>query len=359
MKIAASSAFHFDLPLRFTFKHAGAGRRRNDTLILRLTDQDGRCGFGEALPRSYLTGETSQTILQFWTDWIQSDLKAPFAGPLAVFENWLNEELHKAEKLGALSAWGAIDLACRDLRARQRRYSLLPGTKKRFDGQPMPPPTLTFGLGSPAKLVRLATIAGVRSFKFKVGTSDPINEARTLRQLVNAAGTRSEYRLDLNRGYSFEEALQFFKALGSPGDIYFEDPCRDGSALPGALCMADEILLGPGDGQKLSQPKSFQAWNLRVGKNGGIGGVKLLAKEAIQNGIMLCLGSLVGQSMLLERANAHVGWQLPWRWRESSYPNLLLKYSPFEDDRSQLGFGLKLQIKNQSRYLIKQCQLKD
>ena len=43
--------------------------------------------------------------------------------------------------------------------------------------------------------------------------------------------------------------------------------------------MADEILLGPSDSTKLGQSGSFQAWNLRVGKNGGISGVKLMAEK--------------------------------------------------------------------------------
>ena len=176
MQISTCSAYHFDLPLRLTFKHAGASRSRNDTLVLRLTDTEGRCGFGEALPRSYLTGESPESILKFWTDWLQTSPAVPFSEPFAVFENWLVQGLHEAERRGGLAAWCAVDLACRDLRARQQSYSLLPQVKTRFDGQPLPPQTVTFGLGSPAKLVRLTRLAGVRSFKFKVGTGAPEEE---------------------------------------------------------------------------------------------------------------------------------------------------------------------------------------
>ena len=47
-----------DLPFRVRFKHAASSRQTSSSLFLKCTLDDGRTGWGEALPRPYVTGET-------------------------------------------------------------------------------------------------------------------------------------------------------------------------------------------------------------------------------------------------------------------------------------------------------------
>src|SRR5262245_60884938 len=62
MRIRAAEVFKVSIPFRFGFKHAGAERNRGDSVILRLEDGEGCSGFGECAPRTYVSGESSETV---------------------------------------------------------------------------------------------------------------------------------------------------------------------------------------------------------------------------------------------------------------------------------------------------------
>ncbi|HEY0549770.1 MAG TPA: hypothetical protein VGF13_09215, partial [Verrucomicrobiae bacterium] len=57
-RIASFELWSVDLPFRHAFKHAAAERRQSDSLFLQCTLDDGTIGFGESLPRVYVSGET-------------------------------------------------------------------------------------------------------------------------------------------------------------------------------------------------------------------------------------------------------------------------------------------------------------
>ena len=49
------------LPLRFSFGHALAARKESTNVYVRLTLNDGTVGYGEGVPREYVTGETAES----------------------------------------------------------------------------------------------------------------------------------------------------------------------------------------------------------------------------------------------------------------------------------------------------------
>ena len=56
--IASLELLAVDLPLRRPFKHAAAERSRSESVFLKCVTDSGAVGFGECLPRKYVTGET-------------------------------------------------------------------------------------------------------------------------------------------------------------------------------------------------------------------------------------------------------------------------------------------------------------
>lgn len=52
------------VPFRMNFRHALASRSRSESVVVRTIDGEGHAGFGEAVPRSYVTGETIETVRQ-------------------------------------------------------------------------------------------------------------------------------------------------------------------------------------------------------------------------------------------------------------------------------------------------------
>jgi len=55
--VAGFDLFAVDLPFVVAFKHAAAARRTSDSVFLRVRLDDGAIGWGECLPRSYVSGE--------------------------------------------------------------------------------------------------------------------------------------------------------------------------------------------------------------------------------------------------------------------------------------------------------------
>ena len=58
MRIRQLTAFVVHLPLKRTFTHASATRHESENVLVRCELADGTAGWGEGVPRSYVTGET-------------------------------------------------------------------------------------------------------------------------------------------------------------------------------------------------------------------------------------------------------------------------------------------------------------
>src|SRR6516162_11133056 len=73
MHVADLQAFHVRIPLRKPFKHASYTRTSTDNVIVRCTLEDGTIGYGEGVPREYVTGETIDSAMRLLKE---SDLRA-------------------------------------------------------------------------------------------------------------------------------------------------------------------------------------------------------------------------------------------------------------------------------------------
>src|SRR5262245_27581116 len=58
MRIRSFAACVVRLPLKRPFKHASAARTESENVLIRCELADGTTGWGEGVPRSYVTGET-------------------------------------------------------------------------------------------------------------------------------------------------------------------------------------------------------------------------------------------------------------------------------------------------------------
>src|SRR4051794_34567207 len=61
MSLRSLDLFHVAVPLKKEIRHASHERVASDNLIVRVTLDDGRVGYGEGVPRPYVTGETIET----------------------------------------------------------------------------------------------------------------------------------------------------------------------------------------------------------------------------------------------------------------------------------------------------------
>src|SRR4051794_34305802 len=73
MRVAELQAIHVRIPFKREFRHASYRRNSTDNVVLRCVLEDGTVGFGEGVPREYVTGETIDSALQLLQ---LSDLKS-------------------------------------------------------------------------------------------------------------------------------------------------------------------------------------------------------------------------------------------------------------------------------------------
>ena len=78
-----------EVPLKKAIKHASHARTVSENLVVRVELETGHAGYGEGVPRSYVTGETIDSTFQTLgkSDWAQTIGKpADFAAVVARLE---------------------------------------------------------------------------------------------------------------------------------------------------------------------------------------------------------------------------------------------------------------------------------
>ena len=64
MRVKKIDIYHLKIPLSTPFKHALADHRVTENLIVRLVTKDNIAGFGEGVPRKFVTGERLSDSLE-------------------------------------------------------------------------------------------------------------------------------------------------------------------------------------------------------------------------------------------------------------------------------------------------------
>jgi pyrroloquinoline quinone (PQQ) biosynthesis protein C len=62
-QIESITIYKLGIPFHQTFRHSTQSREESDAVIVRVKDSDGQIGYGEALPRPYVTGGTTASMI--------------------------------------------------------------------------------------------------------------------------------------------------------------------------------------------------------------------------------------------------------------------------------------------------------
>ena len=297
------------IPFVESFRHSLHERSGSDAVVVRVVDDQGNDGFGEGLPREYVTGETRADVLRrcteiFWPAVRDRELGADCN--LATIDAFL-PDISEPHLVSDGAARSAMSLAIVDCMLHRNKKSL---------GELIVPlsDTVTYSGVVTASSVEHAvrsvehfTQVGIRSLKVKVGFAD--DEPR-LRAIRDAAGVHCAIRIDANGAWSLEQAatiLQRFAPLGiasveqpiARGDIRNMVELRRISPIP---IMADESLVTIADAQLLADAKAVDIFNVRISKCGGLYRSLRIAEIARQSGIDVQIGCQVGETAILSAA---------------------------------------------------------
>ena len=313
------------IPMR-RFEHAAAGRDLAEAVVVRLECSDGQVGWGETLPRPYVTGETLETVVRDIAQVIWPGLSSR---PLR------REELEQAIPVRAPDGRCIHAAACA-VELAALRWALAPAEiaapiSARVSG--------VLGWREPAQTawrLRLMRWLGLRDFKLKLGLGEETDaeNLRLVRRKIGraVAAGRLSLRVDVNGGWSAAETPERTAELKALGVCCVEQPvfCTAGELADLAeRCrlplMADESLLTDADAQTLLRTPSRVWWNLRLSKNGGLLRTLKLCELARRHGVPFTLGCMVGESSILSAAQR---WLLSMgaspRFVEGNYGRFLL-----------------------------------
>ena len=110
LKIENATIFLLRLPLSQPYNHHGLSRNSTDNIVLRLRCE-GLEGYGESVPRSYVTGETAQSAFRTLREALVPSLGGRnFDSPEAV-KTFLHGMMGSSLCQRNLAAYCALDLA--------------------------------------------------------------------------------------------------------------------------------------------------------------------------------------------------------------------------------------------------------
>jgi L-alanine-DL-glutamate epimerase-like enolase superfamily enzyme len=361
MALARLECSHVALPLKKTIKHASHERSTSDSLIVRATLDDGTTGFGEGVPRPYVTGETIETAF----DAIASvdDLGSTIGTP-KTFEEAVDRVASfqlvciEADPRGMFgnAARCAVELALLDAFGRRFGRSLSDAVRHLIGGEPFaraePGPVRYSGAitAEGPRKERISAwkmrIYGFKQVKVKVGVSDQDDPAR-LRTFRKILGRSMDIRIDANEAWRAHEVRDRVAPLAEFGPSAIEQPVPHAEVdslaelrpVLGIPVMLDESLCGEPDGRRAVEKGLADLFNVRISKCGGLGPTLRLIGLAFRNGLGVQLGCHPGESGLLSAAGRHLASNVEGlRYVEGSYDRHVLLENLTEPDIT-FGYG--------------------
>lgn len=269
-------------PMREVFVIARGAQTDQPTIMVTLTDAQGRIGRGEGCGVMY-AGETPETM----------------RAQIAAVADRLAAGVSRSDLFDLLPAGGArcaVDCALWDLEAKQ---SGQPAWRSAGVDRPQTVTTaFTIGIRDEAGYQAAAErYAAYPVLKVKVDGQDPLTAVRAVRR----GAPDARLIVDPNQSLTVDQLKAVAPMLADLGVVLLEQPVRvgdeaglDGYDSPILLC-ADELINEPAD---LAKARGrFQVINIKLDKTGGLTAGLALADQAEAMGFGLMVGCMAGSSL--------------------------------------------------------------
>jgi L-Ala-D/L-Glu epimerase / N-acetyl-D-glutamate racemase len=344
MRFVRLEVLRVSFPFRISFGHAHTSRSSSTNVLVRVETDRGVVGYGESVPRDYVTGETPEGAVELIANTLGPALLGRQAASAADSPRLIGEvfgQLDPAQPAGA--ACCAVELAVLDAlsRAEGRSVSGLLGPLVRqevaYSGvlPLLPAPLMLLG-------GLLHRLYGVDTVKLKVGRSVQ-EDLRNLKLLRATLGPRADLRVDANCAWQPDEAIAVIRAMRPYNVSAVEQPVakEDFAGLKWVAdavetpIMADESLCTLDDARQLAAGRMVDQFNIRISKCGGLLAARQIADIAAEAGLTCQMGAHPGESAVLAAAGRHFATTTPnLRYLEGSAGGILLK-----QDIVDLGIG--------------------
>jgi L-alanine-DL-glutamate epimerase-like enolase superfamily enzyme len=298
-RIATVDIGRLDYPLVGEFKFFAGGVR--PSVVVRLTDDEGREGWGQSVPVETWTYETVETVESTLARYLAPAVLGADPADLAEVHRRMERAIRPSFSVGQPLAKAAIDLACYDLWGRRAGKSvaeLLGGARAREVqlSWTVQSPTLA---GAEALLEQGRTL-GYTSFNVKIGyPQTPDHDAQLVRMVrdfapdgFHWADANTSYDLDTARAMALRLADAGFKALESPlapNRIRDYQRLRRQGALP---ILMDEGIVSPVETAEFIALGMMDGIAMKVARCGGLWHASRIVALLEDNGLALFASGL-------------------------------------------------------------------
>lgn len=358
MRIHRLTAFQIPVVLKKAVRHASHERRANETLIMRCVMDDGSCGWGEGLPRPYVTGESVESV---WRHLDQSDFSqlrdATFSSAFDAsremdsfrFANVAADPGIKVRECFGNAVRCALELAIVDAACRAEEISLgdfilrhptaIEFTKPCDEVFYSGAVTSTTPRGQWVSALKMRLFA-FHQVKIKVGTGG-ISDSDLLRRVRRIVGGKVDLRLDANEAWHCNEVASKIAPLIRFQPTSLEQPVSHTEIAGlkhvrteiGVPIMLDESLCCREDAERAITGQWCDLFNIRLSKCGGISRSLELVALARKHRIGYQLGCQVGETGILSAAGRHFACNVPdIRYLEGSFDRFLVRDALTEQD---------------------------
>jgi len=357
VRIVKIIIYRIRLPFKRPFAHSRSFRRETENIVAESLTDRGVSGFGEGVPRDYVTGETPASAMRYLSQQNYS---------------FLSDECPSLEEgVRRLRAW-EIDAS--------RQGEVFPGAARCALGLSLLDAlTRSYGVGvneisrsvegllqeeRRASRVRysavcsggsvasvVATLLKYRLYNFgsvkvKVGWGErrDLLFARVARRILCRA---TDIRVDANGAWDTHTAITMIRKLEKYRVSSIEEPLmpryrvdlprlRESVRIP---IMLDESVCDRDQLTKAIENRSCDMVNIRLSKCGGFFASLQMANILRERGLGYQLGCQVGESGILSAAGRHFAFLVPGiRHIEGSYDRHLLEQNLTEEDPT-FGYG--------------------
>jgi L-alanine-DL-glutamate epimerase-like enolase superfamily enzyme len=278
-----------ELKTKHPFIIARGSRDTYRTVMVRLVDQDGIEGWGEAAPQRYY-GETAETVLA-----------AMQVYSTALPDNPLHlEDAEAALALGLAgnnSARAGLSTALHDLAG--KRMGIPVHRLFGLDAGKCPISTFTIGIDTPERIkLKVAEAKQYPALKIKLGTADDRAILTAIRE-----GTDKELRVDANAGWTRKQAIASLPMLYEYGVTVLEQPLDPGDLDGLAMVtrhsripvIADESCLTAADIPRLVG--RVDGINIKLAKCGSLREALRMIAVARTHHMLVMVGCMIESSI--------------------------------------------------------------
>ena len=299
-----------------SIKMAGETLTHAQTLLVRITDEDGRGGWGEASSAPLMTGETLGSI-DASTQYLASRISGATISSTAEIPALLDGILY-----GNPSAKACIETALMDLLAQRAGvplYKLLAGQAHASCTQRIDMLHMLASGHVDAELEEASALRsqGYRQWKIKVGAGQLADDVHRVSRLCEAL-RGDVVSADANQSLSSEAASAIAAAGVAGGMTFLEQPFRAGNlqamaalriASGLALC-ADESIHSMDDITAHALAQAAQGVSLKLIKLGGTQALVDAGRLCLSLGLRVNLACKVSETTISAAATAHAGFAL-------------------------------------------------